>query len=92
MEDPQFTSFQQQENPQKVVAHARSDACVAIWSEILNIVCRNGPKASLHRDILSGGKGRRVTHISHTKNIYHPHKNQHENWTSCWHFVTNENA
>jgi hypothetical protein len=70
--DPQFTSFQQQENPQKVVAHARSDACVALWPEILNIVYRNGPKASLHRDILSGGKGRRVTHISHTKKDISP--------------------
>jgi hypothetical protein len=31
-------------------------------------------------------------HIFHTqKKIYHPHKNQHEDWTSCWHFVTNEN-
>ncbi len=52
--EPQFTSLQQQENPQKVVAYARSDACIALWPEILNIVYRNGPKASLHRDILSG--------------------------------------
>jgi len=62
MGDPQFTSFQQQKNLQKV-AHARSNACVALWPEILNIVYRNGPKASLHRDTLSGGKGRRVTYI-----------------------------
>jgi hypothetical protein len=44
--DPQFTSFQQQENPLKVVACPKSDACIALWPEILNIVYRNGPKAS----------------------------------------------
>jgi hypothetical protein len=73
-ETPNLRLFNNKEKPQKVVAHARSNACVALWPEILNIVYRNGPKASLHRDILSGGKGRRVTHISHTKKIYHPYK------------------